>query len=248
MMMPLLFVGHGNPMNAIELNEFSRTWRKLARELPIPKCILVVSAHWLTDGTFVSASDTPDQIYDMYGFPQSLYDLKYTPPGSKFYAKKVMQALDIPAQNDWGIDHGSWSVLVHMYPEADVPVLQLSIDLSKSYAEHYALGQKLRALRKEGVLIIGSGNIVHNLRLVDWDHPGGFRWAQDFDESVKQWILKTDHLSLMQHPMSLAVPTTDHFLPLLYVLGASNIIDQIEVFNEACIMGALSMTSYLFYR
>lgn len=247
-MMPVLFVGHGSPMNALEDNQFTKTWRKLSDQIAIPKCIVCVSAHWLTNGTFTSDEEKPEQIYDMYGFPQPLYDLKYQPPGSKFYAGKIQKELGIEVQNDWGIDHGTWSVLKHMYPQADIPVVQVSIDMSKPYHEHYAIGQKLRNLRDEGVLIIGSGNIVHNLRLVDWKREGGFHWAHEFDQYIKECILRTDHKGVMEHPMSPAVPTTDHFLPLLYVLGASNIIDKIEVFNEACIMGSLSMTGYLFYR
>ena len=247
-MMPVIFVGHGSPMNAIEDNSFSRTWRRLADQMPIPKCILCISAHWLTSETYTSDEEAPQQIYDMYGFPPELYALKYQPPGSRLYAKKIQQALDIEVQNDWGIDHGTWSVLHHMYPAADIPVVQLSIDMTKPYQEHYALGQKLRQLRQEGVLIMGSGNIVHNLRLVDWKRPDGFSWASQFDDYIKQAILKTNHTAVIEHPMSPAVPTSDHFIPLLYVLGASNIIDKIEVFNEQCIMGSLSMTGYLFYR
>lgn len=248
-MMPVLFVGHGSPMNALEDNEFTRTWRKLSEKMPIPKCILCISAHWLTTDTYTSDEEHPQQIYDMYGFPPELYALQYQPKGSRHYAKKIQKGLGIEIQNDWGIDHGTWSVLTHMYPEADIPVVQLSIDMTKSYQEHYAIGQKLRELRKDGVLIIGSGNVVHNLRLVDWNREsGGFHWADEFDEYIKDCILKTDHKGVMEHPMSPAVPSTDHFLPLLYVLGASNIIDQIEVFNEARVMGSLSMTGYLFHR
>lgn len=248
MMMPVIFVGHGSPMNAIEDNELTRKWRELSNRMPIPKCIVCISAHWLTNETYTSDQEDPSQIYDMYGFPQELYDLIYQPAGSKFYASKVQKLLDIETHNDWGIDHGTWSVLTHMYPAADIPVIQLSIDMTKSYAEHYALGQKLRSLREDGVLIVGSGNVVHNLRLIDWNREEGFAWAQEFDSYIRDCILRTDHKAVMDHPMSPAVPTTDHFIPLLYVLGASNIIDKIEVFNEVCQLGSLSMTGYLFYR
>lgn len=247
-MMPVVFVGHGSPMNAIEDNQFTRTWRKLSDKLPIPKCIVCISAHWLTRDTYTSNEEHPQQIYDMYGFPPELYALSYQPPGSKLYAKKIQEELGIEVQNDWGIDHGTWSVLTHMYPQADIPVVQLSIDMTKPYQEHYDLGKKLRNLRDDGVLIIGSGNIVHNLRLIDWNRQGGFHWAEEFDAYIRDCILRSDHQAVMEHPMSPAVPSTDHFLPLLYVLGASNIIDQIEVFNEACLMGSLSMTGYLFHR
>lgn len=247
-MMPVLFVGHGSPMNAIEDNDLTKKWREISASMPIPKCILCVSAHWMSDETLTSDAEEPEQIYDMYGFPQELYDLKYEPPGSRFYANKIQKTLGIEINNDWGIDHGTWSVLTHMYPDADIPVVQLSLDMTKPYAEHYAIGQKLRSLREEGVLILGSGNVVHNLRLVDWHRDGGFSWAYEFDNYIKEAILKTDHKAVMDHPMSPAVPTTDHFLPLLYVLGASNIIDKIEVFNQVCQLGSLSMTGYLFYR
>lgn len=248
MMMPVLFVGHGSPMNAIENNELTEKWRELSASMPIPKCILCVSAHWMSDETYTSDTEEPEQIYDMYGFPQELYDLKYEPPGSRFYANKIQKALGVEINNDWGIDHGTWSVLTHMYPQADIPVVQLSLDMTKPYSEHYAIGQKLRSLREEGVLIIGSGNVVHNLRRIDWQREGGFDWAYEFDGYIKDCILRSDHKGVIDHPMSPAVPTTDHFLPLLYVLGASNIIDKIEVFNEVCVLGSLSMTGYYFYR
>ena len=248
MMMPVLFVGHGSPMNAVEDNELPRKWREISASMPIPKCILCVSAHWMAGDTFTSDAEEPQQIYDMYGFPKELYDLKYEPPGSRFYAGKIQKQLGIDINNDWGIDHGTWSVLTHMYPEADIPVVQVSLDMTKPYAEHYAIGQKLRQLREEGVLIIGSGNVVHNLRLIDWRREGGFAWAYEFDHYIRDCILRNDHKGVMDHPLSPAVPTTDHFLPLLYVLGASNIIDKVEVFNQVCQLGSLSMTGYLFYR
>lgn len=247
-MMPVLFVGHGNPMNAIEDNIYSRNWRSLGERLPIPKCILVISAHWLTEGSFTQGEESPAQIYDMYGFPRELYTLKYPAKGSPFYARKVKEALGVEELNDWGIDHGTWSVLCHMFPQADIPVLQLSIDALKTYRQHYELGQKLRKLREEGILIIGSGNIVHNLRLVDWRRQGGFSWAIEFDDFIEEQIKKSNHTAILDHPMTPAVPTTEHFVPLLYVLGAANILDEIEVFNKACDLGSISMTGYLFYR
>lgn len=249
--MPVLFVGHGSPMNAIEDNDFSRTWRKLGETLPRPKAILAISAHWYVPGRFVNDQDQPRQIYDMYGFPKPLYDLIYPAVGSPVLAAQVTQCCDASVQNDWGIDHGTWSVLVHMFPKADIPVVQLSVDRTASPAEHFALGQKLQALRDLDILILGSGKIVHNLRLVNFSQAGGEAWAERFDQLISEKIRARDFAAVLDprqlsEDARLAIPTPDHYWPLLPILGAATEQDHITVFNQVCQYGSLSMTSYLF--
>ena len=251
--MPVLFVGHGSPMNAIEDNEFSRTWKKLGKVIGEPKAILMVSAHWYTKETRVNDSEVPEMIYDMYGFPRELYEVKYPVAGSPLYAAKTISSVSkqVSVDNSWGCDHGAWSVLVHMYPDADVPVFQLSIDRTAPSEVHYQIGQELSSLRDSGVLIIGSGNIVHNLGMVDWSVDGGFPWALEFDKYVKDKIVAKKYMDVVNYHLagasaSFAVPTLDHFLPLLYVLGAVGEADEVSVFNEKCVLGSVSMTGYLF--
>lgn len=251
--MPALFVGHGSPMNAIEKNVFSDRWIALGQELPLPKAILSVSAHWFTRGTRICDASAPKMIYDMYGFPDELYRVQYPAPGAPDVARRAMELLGGRAQidNSWGLDHGSWSVLRRMYPNANIPVFQLSVDALAAPDEQYAVGEALRVLRAEGVLIFGSGNVVHNLAKVAWDHPGGFDWAYDFDAYIRDAVLARDAESVLRYSSAgfsarLAVPTMDHFAPLLYVLGASDTFDTPSVFNEACVLGSLSMTGYLF--
>ncbi len=251
--MPVLFVGHGSPLNAIEENAYTREWRKLAESIPKPKAILSVSAHWYARGSKVNSLDEPKQIYDMYGFPQELYDLVYPAKGSPVLAKRVQELLPgkVETDNSWGIDHGTWSVLVKMYPHADIPVVQLSVDRTASAEAHLTLGKALKPLRDEGILILASGNVVHNLSRVAWNMHGGFDWALDFDKYIKDRVLNSDHdgvagYALLGQTASLAVPTPDHFFPLLYALGASETGDEISVFNEACVLGSLSMTGYVF--
>lgn len=251
--MPALFVGHGSPMNAIEKNAFSDVWIALGEGLPKPEAILSISAHWFTRGTRINNAQAPRMIYDMYGFPDALYRVIYPAPGSPRFARRAVKLLKGRAKIDsaWGLDHGTWSVLRRIFPNADVPVFQLSVDALAAPKEHYSIGEALRSLRDEGVLIFGSGNVVHNLALVDWDHSGGFDWARAFDESIKQSVLTHRFENAVAYSGAgesarLAVPTLDHFAPLLTVLGASDGSDTIQVFNEACVFGSLSMTGYLF--
>lgn len=250
--MPVLFIGHGSPMNAIEDNKFSRSWTVLGKTLGKPKAILSVSAHWFTRGTKVNDSPTPAMIYDMYGFPDELYALKYPAPGSPELAYRARNLIGdfVTIDNNWGIDHGSWSVLHRMFPEADIPVVQLSVNALLSPAEHYQIGQKLRALRNEGVLILGSGNVVHNLSRVDWRMNDGQPWAQEFDQYIHRAVTSGRHQDVIDYASvgesaHLSVPSIDHYAPLLYVLGASDADDEVRVINADCTLGSMSMTSYV---
>lgn len=251
--MPAIFVGHGSPMNAIENNEYTAGWAKIAQRMKTPLAILSVSAHWFTPGTRVTDSPAPKMIYDMYGFPDDLYRITYAAPGSPRFARLTKELIGDRAQidNTWGLDHGTWSVLCRIYPKADIPVFQLSVDSRASVEDYMAIGRKLRVLRKEGVLILGSGNIVHNLARVNWNMDGGYPWAEEFDDYIKSNILSRNdenviHFEQAGSSASLAFTTLDHFAPLLYVLGASAETDHVHVFNDSCVLGALSMTSYLF--
>ena len=252
--MPVLFVGHGSPMNAIEENEFSRTWATLGAQLSRPTAILSVSAHWYTDGIRVSDVKRPETIHDMYGFPEELYEVVYPAPGAPEFAKIAQNLIGEAAQLDqsWGLDHGTWSVLRWMYSEADIPVFQISVDHTATMETCYQLGRRLKELRKEGVLIVGSGNVVHNLALVDWHNEGGgYPWAEEFDSYIKQAILARRDEDVMHYERAgssaqNAFVTSDHFAPLLYCLGAAEQKDSITVFNEKCTLGAISMTGYLF--
>lgn len=251
--MPVIFVGHGSPMNAIEDNDYSRTWRKISERIPKPEVILSVSAHWYTSGTRIMNEENPRTIHDMYGFPKELYEITYNTAGSPGIAKlaKELISRETKYDNSWGIDHGTWSVLVHMYPKRDVPVFQISIDANSPPEVHYKIGKELSALREQGVLIFGSGNIVHNLGLVDWHKTSkGFDWAYEFDEYIYENILNRNHENILKYNelgniARLAVPTPDHFYPLLYTLGASTEDDKISVFNKSCELGSLTMTAYL---
>jgi 4,5-DOPA dioxygenase extradiol len=252
--MPVLFVGHGSPMNAIEDNDWTRQWQALGRQLPRPSAILAISAHWYTQGTRVMDEPLPRQVYDLYGFPPALYNLKYPAPGAPDLGRitrGLIESHPVVIDNNWGIDHGTWSVLTRMYPEADIPVTQLSIDRQAPADVHFAIGQQIRPLREQGVLILGSGNVVHNLRLVDWGNPGGTAWAERFDAAIETSIRQNDFKAVQNYEQlgdaaRLAVPTPDHFLPLLYVLGATDPQDPMTVFNRSAIYGSLSMTGYLF--
>jgi len=248
--MPVLFIGHGSPMNAIEDTEFSRAWAKVARSLPKPKAVLCVSAHWETVGTRVTAMERPRTIHDFHGFPPSLYQKRYPAPGSPDLARmaqEVAQQSRIEFDSQWGLDHGAWSVLCRMFSDADVPVVQLSLDQCKPPVRHYELGRELKGLRKKGVLILGSGNMVHNLREIVWQDTA-YDWALDFDARIKELILSGDHQAIVDHAKlgrsaRLAVPTPEHYLPLLYVLGAREEADEVGFFADKVTLGSMSMRS-----
>lgn len=246
---PALFVGHGSPMNAIEDNEFSRAWAEVGQALPRPRGIVCVSAHWETAGTRVTAMARPRTIHDFGGFPRALFEMEYPAPGSPELARLVAEALPVPVAADerWGLDHGAWSVLRRMYPHADVPIVQLSLDQTRPPAEHYRIGRALRPLRERGVLIVGSGNVVHNLGLIDWS-GGVYDWAVEFDATVRDLIALGDHESLVRYERlgrsaALAIPTNEHYLPLLYALGLQEEGEPIGFFAERVLMGSLSMRS-----
>lgn len=249
--MPVLFVGHGNPMNAIEDNEFSRAWEDVGKALPRPRAILCVSAHWETVGTQVTAMERPQTIHDFGGFPRALYQKQYPAPGSPELALLVQQIVkktQVRLDQDWGLDHGTWSVLCRMFPRVDIPVVQLSLDRGREPAYHYALGKELFALREQGVLIVGSGNIVHNLRLVDFAWVGGYDWAVEFDETIRQLILAGNHESIVHYEnlgraARLAIPTNEHYLPLLYVLASAKECEPVRFFADRTMLGSLSMRS-----
>jgi 4,5-DOPA dioxygenase extradiol len=249
--MPALFIGHGSPMNAIEENEFGLAWEEMGRKLPRPKAILAVSAHWETMGTKVTAMEKPRTIYDFYGFPQALYEVTYPAPGSPDLAqtiRKVIKQTEIQPDLTWGLDHGTWSVLHRMFPLADVPVVQLSLDRSKNALNHYKLGQQLRELREEGVLIVSSGNIVHNLRMVVFDDALKFDWAETFDNQVKNWILANDHAPMIEYEKlgreaQLSINSAEHYLPLLYTLGLQEEGEPVSFFADRITYGSLSMRS-----
>ena len=248
--MPVLFVGHGSPTNAIEENEFSRAWAAEGKSLPRPRAALCVSAHWETNGTQVTATEQPGTIHDFYGFPRPLYEVSYPVPGAPELARLVRESVrgaKVRFDLDRGLDHGAWSVLRRMFPEADIPVVQLSLDRAKAPAFHYELGKELAGLRREGVLIVGSGNIVHNLGVIVWEDTA-YDWAVEFDETVKRLILSGDHDAIVQYPdlgrgARLSVPTNEHFLPLLYVLALQEKGDGIRFFSDRVTLGSISMRS-----
>lgn len=246
--MPLLFIGHGSPMNAIENNEFSNTWREIGRSLPRPKAILSISAHWETRGTSITGAQKPQTIHDFAGFPQELFQFKYPAEGSPWLVKKLVETLEkvyLLIDQNWGFDHGTWSVLHLMYPDADIPVVQLSLNRSNDTDYHYMLGKWLKPLRDEGVLILGSGNIVHNLHKAVFDDTA-FEWALKFDAQIKEWIMKRDHQAMIHYDQHgngaiLAVNSAEHYLPFLYILGASEPDDAIQFYCEKVTLGSVSM-------
>jgi 4,5-DOPA dioxygenase extradiol len=253
--MPVLFVGHGSPMNGIENNSFSKTWQDLPKQFPTPSAVLCISAHWLTKGTFITAMDHPKTIHDFGGFPDELFKVQYPAPGNKVLAEEtanLVKYTQVGLDHDWGLDHGAWSVIRHMYPNANIPVLQFSIDYYKPASYHYELANELSILRNKGVLILASGNMVHNLKMVAWDKintPGfGFDWAIEMNEIFKQKIVDGDHKPLLQYESlhraaQLAIPTPDHYWPLLYALGLQNGKEEIQFFNDSLVAGSLTMTS-----
>jgi 4,5-DOPA dioxygenase extradiol len=253
--MPVLFLGHGSPMNAIEENEFVTGWRDAGKTIPKPSAILCISAHWETRGTFVTAMEKPMTIHDFGGFPQRLFEVEYPAPGSPELAaetKKIIAKTEVGLDMKWGLDHGCWSVVKHLYPTADVPVVQMSLDYSQTPQFHYDLAKELASLRKKGVLIIGSGNLVHNLGRVAWDKLNeigfAFDWAAEADEKMKRYILDGDHKQLINYKsqgraFDLAIPTPEHYLPLLYILALKEKNEKVTIFNDTAVAGSLTMTS-----
>ena len=255
--MPVLFVGHGSPMNAIEENEFSKVWENLGKSLPRPKAILCISAHWETKGTFVTAVQKPQTIHDFGGFPKALFDVQYPAPGSPelaYETKRTITKTEVGLDDNWGLDHGAWSVIRRIYPEADVPVIEMSLDYSQAPQYHYELSKELSTLRNKGVLIIGSGNIVHNLGMVAWGKMNepeyGFDWALQANDTFKRLINSNNHTELINYTalgreVQLAVPSPEHYLPLLYALALKEKEETVSIFNDKAVMGSLTMTSVL---
>jgi len=253
--MPVLFLGHGSPMNAIEENEFVKGWREIGKTLPKPKAILCISAHWETRGTYVTAMEKPRTIHDFGGFPPQLYEVQYPAPGSPELAaeaQKLITKAEVGMDQKWGLDHGCWSVVRHLYPAADIPVVQMSLDYNLSPKAHYELGKELSALRSKGILIVGSGNLVHNLQKVAWDklNQSGFAfdWATEASEKMKRYMLDGDHQKLIDYSsqgkaFELAIPTPEHFLPLLYILALQEKNERLTIFNDKAVAGSLTMTS-----
>ena len=253
--MPVLFLGHGSPMNAIEENQFVQGFRNISREIPKPNAILCISAHWFTNGTFVTAMQNPKTIHDFYGFPKELFEVQYPAPGSPELARETAELLlpeIVEEDHSWGLDHGAWSVIRHLYPNAEMPVIQLSIDYSKPPQYHFDLAKKLQKLREKGILIIGSGNIVHNLRMIDWKNintvGAGWDWAVEAREKTNNWLLDGNFRNLIDYQkqgiaLQTAVPSPDHYLPLIYSLGLKEKSENLSLFNDELIGGSLSMTS-----
>ncbi len=252
--MPVLFLGHGSPMNAIEDNQFVRGFRQISTEIEVPKAILVVSAHWETSGTRVTTMQNPPTIHDFGGFPKALFEVQYPAPGSPELAKEIHQTVkstEVHLDEQWGLDHGAWTVIRHMYPEAKIPVVQLSLDYRKSPREHYDLAKELAKLREKGILIVGSGNVVHNLRMVHWqklNEPYGYDWAIEANTKIKENILDGNHENLINfrqlgRAFDLAIPTPEHYLPLLYTLGLQGKGEEVSLFNDEPLGGSLTMTS-----
>jgi 4,5-DOPA dioxygenase extradiol len=251
--MPVLFIGHGSPMNAIEQNAFTESLGKLSARLPRPKAVCVVSAHWVTSGTHVLKSEHPRTIHDFYGFPRPLYEVQYPAPGAPQEAEKLASDPEIREDETWGLDHGARSVLRHMYPKADVPAFQLSLDKRRGFKEHLDLGREISNLRQRGVLILGSGNIVHNLGRVDWENPhGAYDWAIEFDARVKAAVESHDTHALAEPQhwgdalLSTAHPTVEHYLPLLYCIGGTDEKDSVSYPYEGFDFGSISMRAVLF--
>ena len=253
--MPVLFLGHGSPMNAIEENEFSIGFRNVGKSITKPNAILCVSAHWETRGTYITAMEKPKTIHDFGGFPQALFDVQYPAPGNPALAKEtksIIKKTEVGLDESWGLDHGCWSVVKNMYPAADVPVIQLSLDYNQTPQYHYELAKELASLRNKGVLIIGSGNMVHNLGMIAWDKLNtsdyGYDWAIEANDKMKKYILDNDHQSLINYKShgkawELAIPTPDHYLPLLYTLALKEENEKVNFFNDKAVAGSLTMTS-----
>tara|TARA_R110001592_G_scaffold88299_1_gene260018 strand:- start:130 stop:1011 length:882 start_codon:yes stop_codon:yes gene_type:complete len=252
--MPVLFLGHGSPMNAIEENEFVTGFRNIAKSIPKPNAILCISAHWETKGTFVTAMQNPTTIHDFGGFPKELFEVQYPAPGSPDLAKQTKSLItktEVGLDEKWGLDHGAWSVIKHLYPNADIPVIQMSIDYSQNPQYHYELAQQIKSLREKGVLVIGSGNIVHNLGKVEWgrlNETFGYDWAIEANDKMKKFIYDGNHKELINFrsqgkAFDLAIPTPEHYLPLLYSLALQDSNEEVKLFNDKAVAGALTMTS-----
>lgn len=253
--MPVLFVGHGNPMNAITNNSYRKTWVEIGKNLPFPKAILCVSAHWLTKGTSVTMTDKPETIHDFGGFPDELFKVQYPAPGAVDYAKMAVgevKSVKVHEDFEWGLDHGAWSVLMNMYPQANVPIFQMSIDYSQPPIYHYKLAKELSVLRRRGVLIVASGNAVHNLGMVSWGDQGKkFDWAIEFDSIVKKSIEDNNDTPLLNYEKlgnlaRMAHPTNDHYLPLIYAIGLREKTDKFNFFNDSFDLGSISMRSVIY--
>ncbi|MCX6153166.1 MAG: 4,5-DOPA dioxygenase extradiol [Candidatus Kapabacteria bacterium] len=256
-LMPTIFVGHGNPMNAIEENKFTRGWQDTAAKIPTPQVIICISAHWETNGTFITAMDKPKTIHDFGGFPEALYKVQYPAPGSPSTAndiKKLLHGSKIGMDYDWGLDHGCWAPIMRMYPEANLPIIQISLDRSLDAQGHYEFAKQLQIYRNKGALIIGSGNLVHNLRLVAWDKMDepdfGYDWAIEANTKMKKYISEGDTKSLINYrsqgkAFDLAIPTAEHYLPMLYVMGLQAKNETISFFNDKAQAGSLTMTSFI---
>jgi 4,5-DOPA dioxygenase extradiol len=250
--MPAVFLGHGSPMNTLQQNEFTAAWRKFGASIPKPRAVLCVSAHWFTHGTHVTATPTPETIHDFGGFPQALFDFQYPAPGDPALAQRVaelLKPLNVGLDQKWGLDHGTWSVLAHVFPKADIPVVQLSIDRTQPGQFHYDLGKQLAPLRDEGVLIVGSGNVVHNLGIMNWREQNvAFDWATRFNNAVKEHIASANHGPLIDfegfgNDSALAINTKEHYLPLLYVLGAQSPQEPANILSDGIFGGSISMLS-----
>lgn len=251
--MPVLFLGHGSPMNAIEENEFVTGFRNIGKAIQKPTAILCISAHWETKGSFVTAMEHPPTIHDFGGFPQALFDVQYPAPGSPALAKEtqaLVKTTRVALDQQWGLDHGAWSVIKHLYPAADIPVIQMSLDYTCTPQQHFDLAKELAALRKKGVLIVGSGNMVHNLRVIDWRNPnGGYDWAVAAGNTMKKLIAGNDYQPLIKYSslgkeVALSVPTPEHYLPLLYTLALKEEGEALSFFNDKTVMGSIAMTSF----
>lgn len=252
--MPVLFLGHGSPMNAIEENEFVANFRRLGNEMVRPNAILCISAHWETKGTYVTAMQNPPTIHDFGGFPQELFEVQYPAPGSPQLAKQtkaIITKTNVGLDDKWGLDHGAWSVIKHLYPNADIPVIQMSIDYTQPAKYHYELAKELNGLRTKGVLIVGSGNMVHNLRMVSWKRLNevyAYDWTIEANEKMKNFIVNEDHKSLINFKsqgkaFELAIPTPEHYMPLIYTLALKTKNEEITIFNDKPVGGSLTMTS-----
>ena len=248
--MPVLFVGHGNPMNVMEDNEFSRAWDAAGKALPRPKAVICISAHWVTRGTMITAMDKPRTIYDFSGFPPEMYEIRYDAPGAPDLAEQVRRIIkntEVKPDLNWGLDHGTWTVLKRMFPQADVPVIQMSLDANIEAQKHYEISRQLKELREEGVLIIGSGNIVHNLRMARFD-DSAFNWAVEFDQRIANWISQNDHEPIIHYEKgdqaaALAINTAEHYVPLLYTLALKDENEPVSFFADKVTGGSLSMRS-----